>query len=364
MKIVHFLYELVSGGAERFVVDLANAQVEAGHDVTVCMLRPFDDRTGFNRQFLASGVHFVPLNVASGISIGKLKIVSDFLSLANPDVLHCHHNILPYLALWLPCRKNTVVVHTVHSAADRAYKNVGERIYTWFLYKLGLVHPVAISSECRKSFKSVYGIEAACINNGRASSALTGAFEQVKKEIDGYRSSTDTKVFIHVGRCHPVKNQDLLVDSFNALEREGVDFTLLVIGAAFDSELGRALREKSCKRIHYLGEKNNVADYLMNSDAFCLSSFSEGLSISLIEALQCGVTPICTPVGGNPDVVIDGKTGYMSADLSMEAYLKALHRYLADPLDRVSLQEFFNDNFSMTSCCTKYVELYRSLMKQ
>ena len=363
MRIVHFLYELVSGSAERFVVDLANAQVEAGHDVTVCMLRPFDDRTGFNRQFLDPGTRFVSLDVASGISIGKLRVGREFLSSANPDVVHCHHNILPYLALWLPCRKKTVVVHTVHSAANRAYKNAGERIYTGLLYKLGLVHPVAISAECRKSFKSVYGIEAACINNGRASSAPTAEIERVKREIDGYKSTPDTEVFIHVGRCHPVKNQALLVDSFNALEREGIDFTLLVLGAAFDSELGRSLAGKSCSRIHYLGEKSNVADYLMNSDAFCLSSFSEGLSISLIEALQCGVTPICTPVGGNPDVVIDGKTGYMSADLSVESFVDAVHRYLANPIDRESLQKYFDDNLSMASCCSKYVELYRSLLK-
>ncbi len=363
MKIVHFLYELVSGGAERFVVDLANAQADAGCDVTVCMLRPLDERTGFNRQFLSPAVKFLSLSVESGLSFRKLRTVERYLVSENPDVVHCHHNILPYLALWLPFRKKTVVVHTVHSAANRAYKNIGERFYTKILYKLGFVHPVAISAECGKSFKSVYGIDAVCINNGRAASAPTLNFEQVKKEIDSYKTTADTKVFIHVGRCHPVKNQALLVDSFNTLEKEGVDFTLLMIGAAFDSELGHSLMEKSCERIHYLGEKSNVADYLINSDAFCLTSLSEGLSISLIEALQCGLTPVCTPVGGNTDVITEGKTGYLSEDLTLRAYRDALHRYLDKPLVRTDLQTYFRDNFSMEACCAKYLALYTNLLK-
>ena len=364
MKIVHFLYEMGSGGAERFVADLANAQAASGHEVSVIMLRPTDEKTCFNSQFLNKDISFKSLEVGRGINFKKLKQVKKSLLSEKADILHCHHNILPYIALILFSSAKPLIIHTVHSAAERANKNAGERIYCKLLYKTGLVRPVTISEESRCSFIKVYGTDAPCINNGRADLVKSPAFESVVAEIDGFKQSPSTKVFIHVGRCHPIKNQKLLIEVFNVLNDKGVDFTLIILGDGFDSEFGKNLKKQACARIHFLGEKNNVADYLMNSDAFCLTSLSEGLSVSLIEALQCGVTPICTPVGGNSDVVIDGNTGYMSADLSVEAFMKAVHRYLANPIDRVSLQKYFDDNFSMTSCCSKYIELYHSLLKK
>lgn len=186
----------------------------------------------------------------------------------------------------------------------------------------------------------------------------------VKAEIDGFKHSGSSKVFVHVGRCHPVKNQDLLIEAFNRLDSDGVDFELIIIGSGFDSAKGQVLQRKASERIHFVGEKNNVADYLVNANAFCLTSLSEGLSISLLEALQCGATPVCTPVGGNNDVVKDGETGYLSTDVSLESYTDALYRFLKKPLDREKLVHYFESNYSMDACCSKYISLYRTLLNQ
>lgn len=362
MKIVHFLYEMGSGGAERFVADLANAQAASGHEVSVVMLRPSNEKTCFNSQFLDKGISFKSLGVARGINFKKLKQVKKSLLSEKADILHCHHNILPYIALVLLPSAKPLIIHTVHSAAERANKNAGERIYCKFLYKTGLVKPVTISEESRRSFIKVYGMDAPCINNGRADLVKSPAFESVTAEIDAFKQNPGTRVFIHVGRCHPVKNQKLLIDAFNALDDEGVDFTLIVLGDGFDSDFGKSIKERACSKIHFVGEKSNVADYLMNSDAFCLTSLSEGLSVSLIEALQCGLTPICTPVGGNPDVVKDGETGYLSKDLSLESYLDAIKRYFVFPLSRGFLKEYFFENYSMNHCCKDYLSLYSDLL--
>lgn len=364
MKILHFLYELVSGGAERFVVDLANAQYAAGNEVTICILRPLNERSGFNRQFLVPGVGFESLGIGSGITPGKMAAVRKYIESADPDILHCHHNILPYLALTVFRKKKPVIVHTVHSAAERANKNKAERAFCKFLYRHGMVTPVTISQECRRSFLRVYSTDAECIYNGRSFMAPSGNEASVRSEIDSYKRSGSSLVFVHVGRCHLVKNQQLLVEAFNRLDRDGVDFVLIVIGAAFDSPAGQELQRIASPNIHFVGEKDNVADYLMNADAFCLTSKSEGLSISLLEALQCGVTPICTPVGGNTDVVSDGETGYLSSDLSLESYVDALCRYLNNPIDREELKRYFRKHFSMDACAAGYNTLYRKLLNK
>ena len=112
-------------------------------------------------------------------------------------------------------------------------------------------------------------------------------------------------------------------DAFNELDRRGSDFVLLVLGDGFDQGAGAGLKTRACEKIHFLGLKNNVADYLYCSNAFCLTSIFEGLPISLLEAMACGVIPICTNIGGVPDVVQDGRNGYLS-DVTDKDYINEL----------------------------------------
>jgi glycosyltransferase involved in cell wall biosynthesis len=159
------------------------------------------------------------------------------------------------------------------------------------------------------------------------------------------------------------KNQDLLVSAFNKIEAEGVGFLLLVIGNAYDQP-GEAemLRRRACSSIKFLGEKNNVGDYLFLSDAFCLSSRYEGLPISLLEALAAGCIPICTAVGGIPDVVSEGVTGYLAYGDGVESYCDAIRRYICNPdqIRRVDLQKHFIEHYSIRKCVTSYELIYGS----
>ena len=167
-------------------------------------------------------------------------------------------------------------------------------------------------------------------------------------------------MFIHVARFHSQKNQQLLVDSFNHLAAENIDFTLLILGNGYDCEAGKELQKIACDKILFLGEKSNVNDYLLCSDAFCLTSIYEGLPISLLEALSCGVTPICTPVGGIPDVIEDGVNGYLCDDLSVEAYVDTVIKFINNPIDRELVVASYNKSFSIQKCAIDYVKLYKS----
>ena len=101
----------------------------------------------------------------------------------------------------------------------------------------------------------------------------------------------------------PVKNQKVLIKAFNRLSVKNKSVVLLIIGDNYDSHLGSELQQISNESIIFLGQKHNIADYYLNSDAFCLTSTNEGMPITLIEALACGCVPICTPVGG----IVTGK---------------------------------------------------------
>ena len=113
---------------------------------------------------------------------------------------------------------------------------------------------------------------------------------------------------------------------------------------------------------HVLGERHNPLEYLMEAGCFALSSLYEGMPISLIEALGVGALPVCTPVGGIPNAIVNGENGILSSDTSEDAYYLALKSYLDLPIEiinqmRVKAKESFKP-YSMSVCAKRYLDLF------
>ena len=360
---MQIIYSLSSGGAEKFVVDLSNELLRRGHEVILCMLlNDKDEILVFNRQFLRCNVEFYSMKFDRGFSMMKCAKLEEFIISKRPDIIHCHLNVIPYVFRFLLFNKRIVVIHTLHNIASETVR--GFQYYmNKFYYSLNLIHPVCISKICLESYRSFYHLNnAKMINNGRSIVDKTPRFSEVVGEVDSYKITPNTKVFIHVARFCEQKNQGLLIESFNRIDDENEDFILLVIGDGYESKQGFDMQHKSCSKIFYLGRKNNVNDYLLCSDAFCLTSLYEGLPISILEALSCGVTPICTPVGGIPDVIVDGINGYLSSEINIDSYCKAIKSYIKKPISRKYLIDYYNDNFSISTCAERYEKLYLSCL--
>lgn len=355
------IYSLCSGGAEKIVVDLSNELALMGHEVILLMLLSEENNKYlFNKQFLDSKVKFCSLNFTRGFSLSKVKKVENFILKENPDIVHCHLNVIPYIFRLALINKKIRFFHTLHNVAEATCGSYIQSKINRLFYKRSIIHPVCISSLCLESYISFYKLHnASYVNNGRAIVKPTKLLNDVRQEIEGYKQDNDTIVFIHVARCDRQKNQKLLIEAFNRLDKSSLDFVLLIIGNGFDSEMGEQLKLTACSKIFFLGEKINVTDYLLSSDAFCLSSHYEGLPISLLEAISCGITPICTAVGGIPNVIADGKYGYLAKDQNVETYVEAVMRFVKQPLDKNTLIEYFMNNFSIKKCASEYVEIYR-----
>lgn len=365
MKIIQLTYNLCSGGAEKFVVDLSNQLAAEGHDVTLCILRTDLDKDSiFNKQFLSEKVKFHSLKLSPGFSPSKCQKVDKYIKSQRPDIVHCHLNVIPYIFKTSIFNRNIKFFHTLHNIAANT-GGVGIQYHlNKFFYRHNLIRSVCISRLCQHSYEEYYKLyNAPYIDNGRAIVSPSEKHKDVEKEIISYKKSQKTKVFIHVARFNKQKNQHLLIDSFNRLSAENVDYTLLVIGRDFDTPDGRKLQDIANDRIHFLGEKDNVSDYLLCSDAFCLSSSYEGLPISILEALSCGVTPICTPVGGIPDVIKNKKNGYLSTGLDPDEYCSAIKQFIEKPIDKNQLIDFYKTNYSIEVCAKKYESLFNAALK-
>lgn len=363
MKIIQLTYALGSGGAERVVIDLSNELARRGHQVVVCAILDLNINPifSFNLASLSSNIRYVNLHQLEGFHFSKLKVIQDFILQEKPDVVHCHLNNLPYIFNLAYSHREIRFVYTLHNIATKASGPKYQYPLNKFFFKRNLIIPVSISTVCQKSYEDLYNLNnSVCIANGRAKLSPSSSYKEVEKRINGLKKSSNTKVFVHVARFDEQKNQDLLIDAFNVLHRDNIDFLLIVVGADFDSPQAKPLRERACDRIVFEGVKSNVADYLLCSQAFCLTSKYEGLPISLLEAISCGCIPICTPVGGIPDVIVDGKNGYLSEDLSLEKYVKKLRSFIeGNAIRSGDLILEFEENYSIEVTVDKYLQIYQ-----
>ena len=367
MKILHITIGLASGGAERFVVDLANEQSKS-NDVTLLTLKNDEGSDGFYFKEVASRVKYVDLGIKEKLGIKTLSLLYRKIRNINPDVAHFHLQAVLYAALpYILLNRRPLYVQTLHNDAKIAINSGGPVLayLTKLIYKLSLVKLVTISKANRASFKTECGFDSASlIYNGR-NKPLCHQPDTIKNELEKYKNNRETLIITHIGRCCQQKNQRLLITSFNQAVQEGANAILLIIGEGYDSEEGIILKKMAGDHIFFMGGQRYVADYLLNSDAFVLSSLFEGMPIALIEAFACGCIPLSTPVSGSIDLIQDGINGFISADFSENSFLVMLKRFFTNhkKIDKDTLKQYFEKELIIEHCTTKYMDMYKKYLR-
>lgn len=364
MKIIQVIPHLGSGGAERFVVDLSNELVSIGHDVILLTFYDLYGKYGFYKDDIDNRVKLLSIHKKVGFSVKCFWQVFDIVRKEMPDIVHSHVNSLQYA--FLPQVFITKGVHTVHNEAQREASGIFEAGLRKFAFKFELVQPVTISPESHDSFVKFYGKDAPLINNGRAINNNITVSEVVRHEISSFKKSSKTKVIVQLARFQRQKNIPMMARVASRLYNEGYDFTLLFIGSTENEEIVNEAKKQIPPCAHILGERTNPLEYLKEADAFALSSLFEGMPISLLEALAVGAIPVCTPVGGIPNVVRDGENGFLSSDNTEDSYYAAMKNLLTADSSKlkamsIKAKESFAP-YSMKECAEKYVQLYKQLL--
>lgn len=361
MKILQLIFSLTSGGAERFVVDLCN-EMSNDNEVYLCVIvADKKSSISFYKKDIVKRVNYINLDCEKGINAKTFFTIFSLIRSIKPNIIHGHLNVLLYL--YLPAlfyHKNIKFFHTLHNTASKAIGFKWQRIVSKIFYSKW-IHPITISEESNKSFEELFKLNnSELIANGSAKVTKTLSFAAVKNEIENYKINHDDLVFIHIARHGEAKNQRLLIDVFNKLLSKNHHLILLIIGFGFEEGEGFKLTQDNHCGINFIGTRHNVHDYLLNSDAFCLTSLWEGLPISLLEAFSCGTTPICTPAGGIPSVIKDDSLGFISKDFSFDSYYEAVLNFIKNPqkIKKSDLLNHYKQNYSMSVCANKHIDLY------
>lgn len=144
-------------------------------------------------------------------------------------------------------------------------------------------------------------------------SALFRPDAEARAEVRAELGLADgTPVVIMVARLQPIKNPDLFLAVGRRVRKALPDARFWLVGGGFEAERLQALLDADPDPgIWLAGERFDVPRLLAAADLALLTSRSEGLSNTILEAMACGLPVLATDVGGNAELVNDGETGYL-----------------------------------------------------
>lgn len=140
--------------------------------------------------------------------------------------------------------------------------------------------------------------------------------------------------------------------------------TLAVLG---QGPLEEGLKELTAelglgRRVHFLGFRDDIADFISAADVFCLSSVWEGVPLAAMEAVQLGTTVVATDVGGTGELIEDGVSGRLVPPNDVSALAAALNDVLSSAEERrrylEKARESLATNFDVTRMLERLRELY------
>ncbi len=141
----------------------------------------------------------------------------------------------------------------------------------------------------------------------------------------------------HIGRIIDYKGIEELIRAFDIISPKYSRAKLLIYGDDSNADYFKQL--SSNKKIKFMGYTSDPIDAYTKIDIFVLASHHEGLSLSLIDAAMMQKTMIATSIDGNPEIVIDGKTGLLIPAQEIEPLAEALDNVLSNEKLRAKLAE-------------------------
>jgi glycosyltransferase involved in cell wall biosynthesis len=293
MVIAHVIDSLEIGGAETVVAALCQAHGAAGHRVEVHCLTTAG-RLAEELQQIG-----VPVYVHASASAQRTmwKLFRAFQR-SRPDVVHCHNKTATIRAAVVARLTGArAIISTRHGLAPLPFR-VRKELKFWITAALLCDRVVAVCDTARHNLATgarPVAYKIVTIRNG-ASPQRVGDTEAIAKR--GF-------TLVSVGRLVAAKNFATLIRAVAVARTAIPDLSLWIVGGGDEAP---ALQRLSAELdvasvVRFCGERRDVGRWLGAADVFVLSSVTEGLPISLLEAMAAGLPAIVTDVGGLPELV-------------------------------------------------------------
>jgi glycosyltransferase involved in cell wall biosynthesis len=359
LRVVLALESSGPGGAENVVVRLARALRERGDEPIVATMKPgwMTERA----EALGIPVWIVPQR--PGFDYAWVLRFARDLRRARVDVLHSHEFAMNTFGSAAALLARVPAVSTIHGrnwVAGEARRGLAYRA----LRRLGV--PIVAVSEDLAGFLAlglaVPRAKLEMIHNGIPLPSEPRADERARTRAAARAAlgiPDDRSLVVAVGNLYPVKDHATLVRALAQLTRARV----AIAGRGDEEEPLRRLAAEFgvADRLHLLGLRDDVATVFAAGDVFVQPSRSEGLPLAVLEAMAHGLPVVASRVGGIPEAVDEGKSGFLVPPGDPDALAAALARVL-DAGDRgAALGQAARERAVAEFSVERMAERYRAL---
>jgi L-malate glycosyltransferase len=363
LRVMQLVLSLSPGGTERLVIEIVRAL--AGRiDFVVCCL---DEPGSWASEVEALQVPVVALSRRPGFQPRLAVHLARVMKAHQIDVVHCHHySPFVYGVLASLLKPATQLVFTEHGKLSGAGPSRKRRWVNPLLSRRH-GHLRAVSADLRRHMlgEGFQPERLSVLYNG-----IEPGERPSKPQRDAARKmlglSPEAFVIGTAGRLDPVKNLDLLLQTHAALTATHEHAHTVIVG---DGPERTALEAKAAAlgvsgSLSFAGYRSDVRSLIPAFDVFLNCSAYEGVSLTILEAMAAGLPVVATPVGGNPEVVVDQHTGFLIPP-SATALAVAIKSLANDQTRRVAMGEAgrrrVEQHFSIGRMVQEYADLYFGL---
>lgn len=365
-KILHIIYQLNTGGLENGLVNLINHLPGDQFEHAILSL---SYSTEFKNRIIQPNCKIIDLNKEPGPLFLYFAKILKVIKQLNPDIVHTRNlsAVECQMVAWfagVPVR-----IHSEHGRepndanGDNKKNQLIRKITSPFVQ-----HYIALSKELEK-----YLIQKIKVSPKRIAQIYNGVdYIKFMPKLDTGATIPDpiNINIITVGRLQAVKNFQILIEAIAKLIQAGYqNVKLRIVGNGVEKDNLQRLAESLniAQAVEFLGDRQDVADLLCNSDIFVLPSLIEGISNTILEAMSCGLPIIASHVGGNPEIVIDNQTGLLFQTKNVSELTTAIEKYIKDKNMRCqhgnNSRKRIEEQFSLESMVAQYESTYHQLIK-
>lgn len=375
--IAHVLHRLHLAGAEVLAADLAR---RIGHPADQTAPYTFiflclDEIGELGEQLIREGFQVTHLSRRPGVDLAIGNKIARQVRELDVDLFHAHqYTPFFYASLSRGVRSTPPILFTEHGRHYPDHRRPKRVIANKFLMRRG-DRVTAVAHWIKQALVDNEGIPAdriEVIHNGidpgKFNVDTTGEVRRaVRLELD---IAPDQPTILQVARFHPVKDHATALQAFALVLSQVPGAVLLLAGDGDERQrLHTLCVELGIRdRVRFLGVRRDVPRLMAAADAFLLSSLSEGISVTLLEAMGCGLPIVATNVGGNPEVVVDGQTGLLSPRSDSAGLARNLIALLRDPARRKAFaaagRQRLLDHFVQDANHQRYRELYDAMLSR
>lgn len=335
--VMHVIHMLGTGGLENGLVNIINRMDPKRFDHHIVCLT---HATDFAARITNPSVRVHELHKREGHDFRVYWRYLRLLIRYRPDIVHTRNFgtlEMQFLGIW---RRETKRVHGEHGRDmfDLHGRNESYNRFRRFMSRF-IDRYITVSRDLREWLVSHVGIAPAKvvqIYNGVDARRFVPLDEKKRILFPAHFRASDVVLIGAVGRLAEVKNQAFLLRAFASYcERRPSARSHAGLVLVGDGPLRSMLETLAdtlgiADRCWFAGDRSDVDQLLPELDLFVLPSLNEGISNTVLEAMSSGLPVIATRVGGNPELVDEGATGYLVDVNDENALVERMDRLLGD----------------------------------